>query len=167
MKYHINFFAKEIQTEKPRKDIEFGIGDDGKLAYTTSIDSELRIGVVKNPSERLVQFTPLDHNLPAKKNGKDEESLCDGMLHIEETKEIDFVEIKTGHVNATHDAIEQLQNTITIFNSVHVAKDFNTRRAFVIDKHHHFNCSDKQLLQHFYNVYHFRVFAPVKVIDIK
>ena len=105
MKYHINFFAKEIQTEKPRKDIEFGIGDDGKLAYTTSIDSELRIGVVKNPSERLVQFTPIDHNLPAKKNGKDEESLCDGMLHIEETKEIDFVEIKTGHVNATHDAM--------------------------------------------------------------
>lgn len=167
MRNHINFFANEIQSEKPRKDIEFGVGDDGKLAYTTSIDSELRIGVVKNPKGRLVQFTPIDHNLPAKKNGKDEESLCDGMLYVEETKEVDFVEIKTGHVNVTQDAIDQLENTITIFKSVHVAEDFKTRRAFVIDMHHHFNYSNKQRHQDFKNKYSFRLFAPVKVINIK
>ena len=88
----INYFHIQYKREEPRTDILFGINDNGVLAYTTSSD-ESGIMEVTNKSSHSIQFTPVDHNIIVIENGN-ERSQCDGMLHIEVTKELIFIEMK-------------------------------------------------------------------------
>lgn len=78
----IDFFDAPCK-EPSRSDLLFGICDnkDGSKAYTATEDFDKWIGVVKNRSAKEITFTPIDNCIILfKKNKKDEESSCDGML---------------------------------------------------------------------------------------
>ena len=52
---------------------------------------------VKNPETKDVVLIPLDHNLKVfKENGRDQESLCDYLLRVNDREMLIFGEIKTG-----------------------------------------------------------------------
>lgn len=152
----INYFDEKKYKHEKRTDISFGIGDDGKLAFTTLKESET-IAKVTNKFNRCVQFTPIDHNIKIIVNGN-ERSQCDGMLYIEVTKELVFVELKTGDKNWVADAIAQLESTIANFSANHVISDYKYRSAYAANrKHPYFQYSKKEEIETFRTHTRFRL----------
>ncbi|MBP3669025.1 MAG: hypothetical protein J6J26_05590 [Bacteroides sp.] len=158
----INYFHIQYKREEPRTDILFGINDNGVLAYTTSSD-ESGIMEVTNKSSHSIQFTPVDHNIIVIENGN-ERSQCDGMLHIEVTKELIFIEMKDCSKDWISEAVNQLKSTIAHFSSNHVITDFNKRSAYAGNKQHpFFQHSKKELAETFRNQTKFRLNITNKV----
>ena len=140
----INYFHSSYKKENPRKDTQFGVGDNGQLAFTTLVESEM-IAHVSNVFARMVQFTPIDHNVIVYDGKGNECSQCDGMLYVDETKELVFVELKTKDKSWIPDAIAQLESTISHFASQHVVSDFKHRSAYAANNQHpHFHFSMKE-----------------------
>ena len=137
----INYFHPSYKREEPRTDAKFGIGDDGKLAFTT-FDEEKTVVEVWNEARRSVQFTPIDHNVVVMENGN-ERSQCDGMLHIPATMELIFVEMKTGERKWVTEAVEQLESTINHFAANHVVTDFKKRSAYAANNRYPYFQSSK------------------------
>ena len=160
----INYFDQKYSKEAPRKEEEFGIGDNGNLAFTTLVESE-KIAYVTNGSARLVQFTPIDHNIIVKDNNGNECSQCDGMLHVAETKELIFVELKTKGKKWIPEAIAQLECTINHFASQHTISDFKYRCAYAANSQHpHFNFSMKEVSAAFRSRTQFRLNITNKIV---
>lgn len=138
----INYFHSSYRREEPRTDSKFGIGDNGKLAFTTLVEGETIVEVL-NKEGRSVQFTPIDHNVIVMENGN-ERSQCDGMLHIPATKELIFVEMKTSEKGWITEAIKQLESTINHFAANHVVEDFKKRSAYAANSRHPYFQSSKK-----------------------
>lgn len=160
----INYFDQKYSKEAPRKENEFGIGDNGNLAFTTLVESE-KIAYVSNGYARLVQFIPIDHNVIVKDNNGNECSQCDGMLHVAETKDLIFVELKTKGKKWIPEAIAQLESTINHFASQHTVSDFKYRRAYAANSQHpHFNYSMKEACAAFHTRTKFRLNIMNKIV---
>lgn len=159
----INYFHPQYKREEPRADVTFGISDNGTLAYTTSLDENV-ITEVTNNNCRNIQFTPIDHNIIIIENGN-ERSQCDGMLYVEATKELIFIEMKDSNKNWINEAIEQLKSTITHFSSNHIVTDFKKRNAYAANKQHpFFQYSKKELAEVFRNQTKFRLNITNKIV---
>lgn len=80
-----NFFILQIN-EPIRNDKLFGLCDDDNNlpAYSDNSEPEKWIAIVSNPSQRLVQFYPIDNVVICLNSANQQESLCDGMLTFDD-----------------------------------------------------------------------------------
>lgn len=159
----LDFFDACYKKEEPRSEAAFGIGDEERLAFTT-LEAEKQVALVENRAERLIQFTPVDHNIVIKINN-DEVSMCDGMLTIEETQGLIFVELKEGARSWLTDAMEQLKSTISYFKANHELSSFNKPMAYAINKQHpSFQSSKKDVMTAFRHETGFRLSTDRKIV---
>ena len=131
-----DFFDPKYQTEASRTDTEFGIGDDGRMSFTT-IEEKDTITVVKNPAGISLQFVPVDHNIPIKNESGGEASLCDAMIYTPfaiERKDIYFIELKDRSKNWISEALDQLKSTIHYFSQQYPNELFRFRTATASNK---------------------------------
>ena len=165
----INFFDSKYLTEVARDDSSFGLSDDNRMAFTTN-DPSLIIAEVSNPSNVLVQFIPVDHNIVVKDTLGQDVSMCDALIYTPDKcpkKDIHFIELKDQMANWMPKAISQLESTIQIFSQNHVLEDFRYRVATAANKAHpQFNYSMKEKCQEFRERNKFRLNICAQV-DIK
>ena len=165
----INFFDPKYLTEAARDDSSFGLSDDNRMAFTTN-DPSLIIAEVNNPSNVLVQFVPVDHNIIVKDALGQDVSMCDALIYTPDKcpkMDIHFIELKDQMANWMPKAISQLESTIQIFSQNHVLEDFRYRVATAANKAHpQFNYSMKEKCQEFRERNKFRLNICAQV-DIK
>lgn len=165
----INFFDPKYLTEAARDDSSFGLSDDNRMAFTTN-DPSLIIAEVSNPSNVLVQFIPVDHNIVVKDTLEQDVSMCDALIYTPNKcpkMDIHFIELKDQMANWMPKAISQLESTIQIFSQNHVLEDFRYRVATAANKAHpQFNYSMKEKCQEFRERNKFRLNICAQV-DIK
>ena len=165
----INFFDPKYLTEAARDDSSFGLSDDNRMAFTTN-DPSLIMAEVSNPSNVLVQFIPVDHNIVVKDTLGQDVSMCDALIYTPDKcpkKDIHFIELKDQMANWMPKAISQLESTIQIFSQNHVLEDFRYRVATAANKAHpQFNYSMKEKCQEFRERNKFRLNICAQV-DIK
>lgn len=162
----MDFFDAKYITESPRNETLFGLVDDGQLACSTTKNASSWIAVVKNRQGKKVQFVPVDHNIQVFADGN-ERSMCDGMLYDLDRSWLAFVEMKEQVGEWMRDARLQLESTLEIFKENHDAEEFRYRFAYAANrKHPHFQFSQKQVMQEFYNQYKFRLLFQNN-IDVK
>ena len=165
----INFFDPKYLTEAARDDSSFGLSDDNRMAFTTN-DPNLIIAEVSNPSNVLVQFVPIDHNIVVKDTLGQDVSMCDALIFTPDKcpkMDIHFIELKDQMANWMPKAISQLESTIQIFSQNHVLEDFRYRVATAANKAHpQFNYSMKEKCQEFRERNKFRLNICAQV-DIK
>lgn len=135
----IDFFNDSYRCEPIRDDECFGIkdGDDDKdqPAYTSTTVKNPE-AIVVNSNREKVQFIPLDRNIKITKKGTtDRESLCDGMLYIDETY-IAFIELKAMKQKWISKATLQLKNTIQIFKEYHRIDQYKVKYAYAANRKH-------------------------------
>jgi len=154
----LDFFDTKYKREDDRIDAGFGICDNGTIAYTQVNSPHEWIAVVNNSKKKKVLFTPVDHNIIAKRGDGSEISQCDGMLTDNEGDILIFVELKTGRRSWITEAVEQLKSTISLFNKNHDCKLFKDRRAYAVNSRcPHFPSSHKEIMQQFRSQSKFRL----------
>ena len=162
----MDFFDPKYLTESPHNEAMFGLVDDGLLARSTTSNESSWVAVVKNRQWKSVQFVPVDHNIQIFEDGN-ERSMCDGMLYDMDKSWLAFVEMKEQIGEWMRAARLQLESTIAIFKKSHNAEEFRYRFAYAANrKHPHFQFSQKQVMQEFYNQYKFRLLFQNN-IDVK
>lgn len=145
----VNFLKLEYRLEPKRNDSECGIvdGPDASPAYTTTDKSLRWNATILNPNEQAFQFVPVDNNIIIfKDNGCDKESTCDGMLLVDESNMLAFIELKDVKIGGMADAISQLENTIKHYLANHQYDIFRKRRAYAANIAHpqfHYNMKDE------------------------
>ena len=161
----IDFFDSKYLTEPARADSQFGICDNGRLAYTTTQgDTAKWIAVVSNEDQRTLQFVPVDHNIVVYNAKGEEMSQCDGMLYAEGNLWLVFVELKD-KTRLRYKPYEQLESTIQLFLANHDYKLFSKRFAYAVNrKHPQFAHSRKDEMQTFYNRYKFRLLFQRNIV---
>ncbi len=153
----MNFFDPQYITESARKDVLFGLVDDGVLARSTTENEPRWLATIENPNGKDVQFVPVDHNIKVME-AKNERSMCDGMLYDGDQAWLAFVEMKEQVSEWMRDARNQLESTVEFFRACHDISLFKYRFAYAANrKHPHFQFSQKETMQHFYNEYKFRL----------
>lgn len=164
----IDFFDSKYLTEPARTDSQFGICDNGRLAYTTTQgDNAKWMAVVSNEDQKTLQFVAVDHNIVVYNAKGEEFSQCDGMLYAEGNLWLAFVELKEVRTSWKKKPYEQLESTVRLFLSNHDYKLFSKRFAYAVNrKHPHFAHSKKDEMQTFHNKYKFRLLYQ-RDIDIK
>ena len=166
----INFFDREYRLEPVKQDAILGLCDpEGEQpAYSTKdIDcGDKWCATVKNNDRKGIQFIAIDKNIDIRRPDGNLENRCDGMIYVEETRELSFVELKDYRVGGLSTAEGQLLITIQYFLANHNYADFHNRRAYACrPSHPHFMFSARQSIQEFYNKTHFRL-MPQATIDI-
>lgn len=153
-----NFLDTDCK-EVARTSTLFGICDDenGEKAYTTIVDKNKWIAIVKNDAQKSVYFTPIDNCMEIFKEGtNNQESTCDGMLVFEET--LYLVELKNQKALWINKAIEQLESTIKIILNHHNLNKFKYKKAFACNKNHpRFATIDHERNKRFFKKYGFRI----------
>ena len=154
----INFFDSKYLTEPARTDSEFGICDNGRLAFTTKQGDPVKwIALVSNEKQNTLQFVPVDHNIVVYNIKGEEISQCDGMLYAEGNLWLAFVELKD-KTRLRHKPYEQLESTIQLFLANHDYKLFRKRFVYAVNrKHPQFAHSRKDEMQTFHDKYKFRL----------
>lgn len=151
----IDFFTAKCQTENIR-DKEFGICDDEDEtkktpAYVDATQPEKWVAVIKNRSEKSINFTAVDNCVEITREDGTPDFRCDAMLTNED--HIVFVELKdqmTGWI--THAVDEQLQTTIDHFKVNYDISKYKYKRAFACNKKYpNFRVSYKEKMNAFYN----------------
>lgn len=159
----VNFFEDKYIKEDYRKDIEFGLCDDGKIAYSDTSNNINWIATVANKENKDILFTPVDHNIIVKVNGN-ELSLCDGMMTTKKGDMIIFVELKTGQKTWIQEAIEQLKSTIILFKKNHPINIYSIKNAYAVNKRHpSFPFSKKNDMLEFKNKTGFRLLIQANI----
>lgn len=162
----MDFFDTQYITETARNEVRFGLVDDGLRARSAIGDEHRWLAVVNNPQCKEVQFVPVDHNIKMM-DGKNERSMCDGMLYDKERSWLAFVEMKEQISEWMRDARNQLESTIEAFRANHDENLFRYRFAYAANrKHPHFQFSQKETMQRFRNKFNFRLLFQ-KNIDVK
>lgn len=161
-----NFFDSKYQKEPARSDSQFGICDNGSLAYTTTQgDSSQWVAVVSNADQKALRFVPVDHNIVVLNSQNQEISQCDGMLYAEDNMWIAFVELKEVRAGWKKKPHDQLESTVRIFLANHDYTLFRKRFAYAVNrKHPHFAHSYKDEMQAFYNRYKFRLLFQQNIV---
>lgn len=128
----INFFKTNCKFETT-KVAEFGIHDElhndipAYLVFDAEKSSMLR---VLNSTEKSINFYPIDNCVKIyKKNSRDKESTCDGMLIYDNN--ITFVELAESHHKSVEDCIGQIKSTISLFQKHHPDSAFTKKYAVV------------------------------------
>ena len=130
----INFFDSKYLTEPARTDSEFGICDNGRLAFTTKQGDPVKwIALVSNEKQNTLQFVPVDHNIVVYNIKGEEISQCDGMLYAEGNLWLAFVELKD-KTRLRHKPYEQLESTIQLFLANHDYKLFRKRFVYAVNR---------------------------------
>ena len=162
----IDFFDSKYLTESARTDSQFGICDNGRLAYTTPQGDPAKwIAVVSNEDQRTLQFVPVDHNIVVYNAKGEEISQCDGMLYAEGNLWLAFVVLKEVRTGWKKKPYEQLESTIQLFLANHNYRLFSKRFAYAVNrKHPHFAHSKKDEMQTFYNRYKFRLLFQRNIV---
>lgn len=151
----IDFFIAKCQTENI-SDKEFGICDDEDetkktQAYVDTTKPENWVAVVKNLSEKSINFTAVDNCVEITRKDGTPDFRCDAMLTNED--HIVFIELKdqmSGWI--THAVDEQLQTTIDNFKANHDISKYKYKRAFACNKKFpNFRVSYKEKMNTFYN----------------
>lgn len=144
-----DFFSTSYVTEQPRRDVRFGVVDDGHLARTTVDDHESEWdAVVENQDGLLINFVAVDHNIEVRRSNGELESMCDALLWRE--RWVCFIEIKDRRDGWIAEAIEQLKSTITVFKLSHDWRTYRCREAYACNRHHgHFHASKMQEMNDF------------------
>lgn len=157
----IDFFIAKCQTENIR-DKEFGICDDKDEnektpAYVDTVQPEKWVAVVKNISDKSINFTAVDNCVEIQRTDGTMDFRCDAMLTNEDN--IVFVELKDqGSGWITHAVDEQLQTTIDNFKANHDISKYKYKRAFACNKRFpNFRISYKDKMNAFYNKNHIRL----------
>ena len=157
----IDFFRAKCQTENIR-DKEFGICDDEDEnektpAYVDSAQPEKWVAVVKNMSEKSINFTAVDNCVEIMREDGTPDFRCDAMLTNEDN--IVFVELKEQMAGwITHAVDEQLQTTIDNFKTNHDISKYRHKRAFVCNKKYpNFRVNYKGKMDAFYKKNHIRL----------
>lgn len=167
----VNFFAQQHRREPVKCDKVLGVCDpDGvACAYTTTNYDcgDKWCATIRNPESKGVLFVAVDKNIDIRKPNGEQESRCDGMVYVPETKELAFVELKDYRVGGYISSAEtQLMKTLEYFLANHYYRDYTNRRAFACNPTHpNFAFSARQRIKEFYNVTHFRL-MPQAVITL-
>lgn len=159
----VNFFEDKYIKEDYRNDSEFGLCDDGKIAYSDSSNNINWIATVANTKNKDILFTPVDHNIIVKVDG-DKLSQCDGMMTSKKGDMIIFVELKTGQKIWMQEAIEQLKSTISLFNKNHPTNIYSLKNAYAVNRRHpSFQYSKKNDMLEFKNKTGFRLLIQADI----
>ena len=168
----VNFLAKEYRLEPVRNEEMIGICDpEGERpAYSTSDKNspDKWVAAIKNTGNENIQFIPVDKNIVYYRDDGQKESSCDGMILYNDDSSICFVELKDVRTSGwISDAIDQLKETIKVFNKNHDYHNFSDRTAYAANCcHPNFQTSCRERLQEFRSQTHFRL-APQATIEIK
>ncbi len=162
----LDFFENECQ-EASRNNSIFGLCDkeNGQKAYSDDSKSDDWIATVINNNSKNIVFTPIDNCIIIyKKETKDKESTCDGMLTFDDT--IYLIELKFRRTGGwLPEAIDQLKNTIRIIRE-NQSIDFKYKKAFACNKKHpSFTTIDNELSKKFFQETDgFRIDAQTKIV---
>lgn len=165
----VNFFALEYRKEPLKQDGILGICDpEGeRCAYTTTEHdgTDKWCAVIRNQLRKKFLFIAIDKNIDIRKADGNQESRCDGMIYVPDTRELSFVELKEYHTAGyISDAKSQLEITLEYFLANHHYEDYHNRRAYACNPHHpNFAISARQRIGEFYKIYHFRLFPQATI----
>lgn len=165
----MNFFDKKYNKESVKNDVLFGIVDkpEEKHARTTTSENDQPWDAnVHNPNGENLLFIPIDGNIKSF-DGKNERSLCDGLLHKTDNSLLAFVEIKNRRKSDIAHAKEQLISTINLFAENHNIQEYRKREAYIADRNHpSFQFSRKEEMNKFFKEFKFRLLCK-NDIDVK
>ena len=165
----INFFARKYRLEPVKQDAILGLCDpDGEQpAYSTNDNDcgDKWCATVINDERKGIQFIAIDKNIDIRRPDRNLENRCDGMLYVENTRELSFVELKDYRVGGLNTAENQLLTTIQYFLANHNYTDSHNRRANACrPSHPHFMSSARKRIQEFYNKTHFRLLPQATIV---
>ena len=134
----VDFFAESLEKFETTAGLFYLADDLGKneiVSFHTSVKNPDKFVNVKNPETKDVVIIPLDHNLKVfKENGRDQESLCDYLLRVNDREMLIFGEIKTGKSGWAKAGADQISNTLRIFRSCHNLSDWSKTIAYVSNR---------------------------------
>ena len=167
----VDFFKRKFIDKTDA--MEFGLCDDStdgvtKPAYLDVEDREKWIAIVKNESQFLVEFYPIDGCLSWKRDADSYSGRCDGMLVFHDKKNIIFVELKcqSGDSWRSHGK-SQLKETLEKFFSIYDRTKFLRVEAYLCNKKRQIppiRDTDRKIV---YDGIHTVVLRVKRVIDIK
>jgi hypothetical protein len=162
----MNFFNPAFQTTVAEQ--RFGLCDDenGTPAHVDigACRQDAWNAVVENPQALDLVFTAIDNAVitSAQQTGK---GRCDGML-THDRNALFFIELKTGASHWISDAIQQLSDTIMLFNEAHPTEmqDFRFKRAYACNRRHpRFDHSNKVKRKQFFQTHKVRLFVEATI----
>ncbi len=133
----IDFFNTPCTEKKAITSERFGICDDRDetKAYTDLDDDSKWIAVINNKKCKAITFTAIDNCITVfKKNTKDKEETCDGMLIFDHC--LYLVELKIKREQWRKKARSQLKNTIRLIQNNHNIETFTVKKAIACNKKH-------------------------------
>jgi hypothetical protein len=158
----VNFFDTEC-SESPRTNERFGLCDDDNEspAYSDSANEDNWIATVENTGREVV-FTPIDNCIIiSKKETKEKESTCDGMLTFTDT--LYLVELKNKRKDWFTEGLGQIENTIELMK-LNGAITHKYLKAYVCNKKHpHFTTIDNAFSKEFKDRTGFRIDNQAKI----
>lgn len=164
----IDFFIAKCQIENIREK-EFGICDDEDRtkrahAYIDTTNPEKWIAIVKNKTDKAINFTAVDNCVEIRRPDGTMDYRCDAMLTNDEN--IVFVELKNQMAKwIAHAVDEQLQTTIDHFKANHDISKYKHKRAFACNKKSpYFNVSNKAKMNAFYQKNRIRLNLQTEII---
>jgi hypothetical protein len=131
----------------------FGLCDDqNQQPAFTDINMENQgskwIAYVENENQLPIQFTPIDNCVKFRREDKSLESTCDGILEFFDS--IIFVELKIQRSDWISHGIEQLENTISLFEKYELLTQYTRKMAHLCNKKHpYFPYSQKDTMTKF------------------
>ncbi|MBR4662885.1 MAG: hypothetical protein IKO93_03325 [Lentisphaeria bacterium] len=167
----IDFFADNPKHETIDDEL-FGIVDDElEPPQPVRIDRERSSSrtwncTVANPAEKTIDFYPVDHCLDLRREDGSQEKCCDALLAETGGGQLFFLELKNRRksADAVDDAIEQLANTIRIFQQNHNLPFWKKTVAYAANrKHPSFNFSRKDEMLKFRQEHHVRLVISARI----
>lgn len=161
MPERINFFDYNTG---PHTYKEFGLCDDRNQTpvYIDQDNRDKWIANINNSQQVQLFLIPVDNKIDFPGWLKK----CDAIIYSDKT--ILFIELKDQRTSWLQNAIEQLQDTISVFNNNHDISVFINRKAYACNKAHpNYNCSNKETIQNFYNRNRIVLRTTTKIQDIK
>jgi hypothetical protein len=122
----INFFENKCKTTSNKA--EFGLCDDPspaeKPAYIDENDSSKWIGIVKNNTNKKINFIAIDACIDIRRPDGNLQSRCDGLLSFDNN--LIFVELKSREGGSwIKKGREQLTITVNTFKANHNISDYD------------------------------------------
>jgi hypothetical protein len=161
----LDFFQDKCQ-EPALNNVEFGLCDDqnGKKAYTDTVDRAKWIAIVKNDTQRNIVFTAVDKCVLFDHEYKGR-GRCDGMLTTD--THLYLVELKNQDPPWRSHAIDQLDSTIKFLLDNHDLSQYKKRKVFASNKKRDaFVVIDNEFNKNFYKRTTFRIDIQAEIVVI-
>lgn len=161
----LDFFDKSCQ-EAPLNDRNFGLCDDqdGLKAYIDKIDKRKWIAEIKNDKNLLLVFSAVDKCVLQDNQFKNY-GRCDAMIFSND--HLYFIELKNERKQWISDALNQLEDTIRLFQKYHDVDNFRHKKVFACNKQHRpFKIIDHETKSKFFKKYKFRIDIQTNVVVV-